>query len=358
VSLVRLRSGAIWFHSLGVILATSLLFAITHRSLGAWVMDDAGITYAYAIGLADHGSLSPLPESLAVEGYSNPLLFLLVAGLRWFNLFDPITTHAKIECALFSLMGLCVFHILRGRVTSTVAWLGSSLFVALELLTPSTWLWYRSGLENTTVALSMLTLFLLVDRRALDGASQRQSIIGSFVYGVIAFLASITRPEAPLYVAAFYLALVTCGQAPSANRHDNLIDTGRALAVTSGLYIGFLLWRHHFYGAWLPNTYYAKLGSGTRIASNIHMYIVRTIFPYGCSIGFALTAAVLACIPRYRRIAATLCLLMVTSLAMPTIAGRDWMGEHRFVTTFFALTHLSAALAVCLVATSWRQHRW
>ncbi len=91
--------------ALAVAIASGLLFVVAHRSLGYWSVDDAGITYAYAIGLADHGSLSPLPESMPVEGYSNPLLFFFITLLRFLGLFDPITTHTTIECVAFSLMG-------------------------------------------------------------------------------------------------------------------------------------------------------------------------------------------------------------------------------------------------------------
>ena len=75
-------------------------------------------------------------------GYSNPLLFLFIALLRLIGVFDPITTHTKLELLAFTTMSLLVYEILRARCETRAALLGAATFVVLELVTPATWLWY------------------------------------------------------------------------------------------------------------------------------------------------------------------------------------------------------------------------
>src|ERR1044071_9490802 len=70
--------------------AAAIAFRWIHAPIAYWAIDDAGITYAAAFQLVDHGSLAPYLEGTPIEGYSNPLLFFVIAVLRLFHAIDPI----------------------------------------------------------------------------------------------------------------------------------------------------------------------------------------------------------------------------------------------------------------------------
>ena len=123
---------------------------------GYWTIDDAGITYGAAFELADHHSLAPSLEGTPIEGYSNPLLFFIVALLRLVGLFDPVTTHVRLEMLVFAAMVTLVWSLLRALVHEAAALAGAVLFALVELVTPATWTWYGSGLENVWVAAGLV----------------------------------------------------------------------------------------------------------------------------------------------------------------------------------------------------------
>ena len=84
-----------------VVILGALAFRWARAKAAYWNVDDAGITFAYARSFAWHGTASLFPEGPRVEGYSNPLLCLIVAGLWLARVFDPITTHLSLEALLF-----------------------------------------------------------------------------------------------------------------------------------------------------------------------------------------------------------------------------------------------------------------
>ena len=86
------------------VLALALLVFACHASLlSGWLIDDAGITLAYARNLAVGHGLVSQPGAQPLEGFSNPLWTLLLAGtfrltgvrewipLAWSTLFSVLT---------------------------------------------------------------------------------------------------------------------------------------------------------------------------------------------------------------------------------------------------------------------------
>lgn len=323
----------------GVFVLAAIAFRLAHSHSNFWGIDDAGITYAYAFQLADHHSLAPFLEGPPVEAYSNPLLFFVVTLLRLFGLFDPITTHVLLEPLVFAAMVTLAWAVLRMWVGEVAALVGTVLFAAIELLVPATWIWYASGLENVWLSAGLLLLVWMFARTA-------RGVPLEHGWGTAAFLVAIIRPEAPVYVAGFYLALVAFARPDGVSRADHLRRAARALTVTSALYVAFLLWRHHAYGEWLPNTYFAKLSAPASPFDNLRDHVFAQLFPY-CSAGiFAACLLALLGMPRMERLAMGLGVFLLASLALPITAGADFMGEHRFATAFFAMTHLIYAVFV------------
>ena len=330
--------------ALALFVAAALAFRLSRGSAGYWMIDDAGITYAASFELAEHGSLAPYLGGTPIEGYSNPLLFFVVALLRLVHAFDPVTTHLALEMVVFAAMVTLVLRLLR-RVTGELAALAGALaFAALELAVPSTWLWYGSGLENVWVSAGLVALVWLCVRTS-EGVALHPA------WGALAFALSITRPEAPVYALAGYAVLLALARPSELALRTHAIRIARAAAVTVALYVVFLAWRRLAYHAWWPNTYYAKVDALDPL-SNIRDHVIADVFPYARSSWFASCVLALLVVRKLERLALGLVVFLVAGLTLPIMAGGDWMGELRFATPFFAIAHLCYAtfLASCVAA--------
>ena len=332
--------------AIAVFVAAAVAFRWARLSAGFWTIDDAGITYAASFELADHGSLAAYVEGPPVESYSNPLVFFVGAALRALGWFDPIVSHVRIEMVLFAAMVVFVWSLLRRVTGELAAVLGAGLFTAMQLIATATWVWYGSGLENVWVATGLVMLLWLCVRTARGVALPP-------AWGVAAALVAITRPEAPVYVAGFYLALAACARPPGRSWRAHARVIGAALAVTALLYAGFLCWRRVSYGDWVPNTYYAKFISKPQLAHNLRVAVLDQILLNARTWLVASAALALAFVPRFRWIAAMLAIFALAALALPISVGEDWGmgGGRRFSTPFLAVAHVAFALlaAVCVV---------
>ncbi len=338
----------------GLFIAAAIAFRVARSAIGFWAIDDAGITYALAFELVDHHSLAANIEGTPIEGYSNPLLFFVAALMHLFGVFDPITTHIHLEMLVFASMVTLVWSMLRSVAGELAAVGGTLAFAAIELLTPATWVWYGSGLENVWVSAGLVLLLWICVRTA-------RGVRLSPAWGNAAFLVAITRPEAPVYVVAFYGALVAFSRPEGMPFREHVRHVARALTVTVALYIAFLAWRRMAYGAWLPNTYYAKLHGEQNIWDHLRDYVVGGVFPYCRAALFASSVFALLLIQKFERFGASLLVFLGASLALPIAAGSDWMGEHRFATPFLAMSHVAyaALLAVALAnLTQTHVRRW
>ncbi len=337
-----------------VFLAAAVAFRWARHTAGYWTIDDAGITYAAAFELADHGSLAAYVEGPPVESYSNPLVFFVVAALRAIGQFDPIVTHVRIEMGLFAAMAVLVWSLLRRLSGELAAVAGAALFTAMQLIATPAWIWYGSGLENVWVATGLVWL-LWICVRTLRGVALGPA------WGVAAFLVALTRPEAPVYVAGFYVALAVCARPPERSWREHARAVGAALAVTTLLYAGFLCWRRVSYGDWLPNTYYAKFVSEPQLGHNLRVAVLAQILLFARTWLVASAALALAFVPRLRWLSAILGIFLVASLALPISVGEDWGmgGGRRFSTPFLAVAHVAFAVlaAVCVTGLRGAQRR-
>lgn len=327
----------------GVFAFAVVAFRIAHQASGAWEIDDAGITDAAALQLADHHSLAPYLEGPPVESYSNPLVFFVIASLRMIGRFDPVSTHVVLEAALFGMMSALVWSLIAGWLGKAAATAATVAFVALELLTPATWLWYGSGLENVWVACGVVFLLWSCARTA-------RGVPYDARWGNVAALVALTRPEAPVYVAGYYVVLAAVARPDGQPRVQHLARVLRGAVVTGALYVVFLVWRHHAYGAWLPNTYYAKLAGQSDPIRNLREYVIPVVFTYGQSALLVGCGITLLLVRRLEVLGLCLFAFAIITLALPIAAGADFMGEQRFATPFLAIAHVVYAVfaGVCV----------
>ncbi len=233
------------YAALGVVaLAAVMLVA------GWWLLwfqcDDAYIAFRYVSNRQlGHGYTWNAPPFQPVEGYTSLLWVLLLDGVWTVLGIEPpeSATWLSLLASLGSL-GLVAWLAwgleLHGGRWRRVLVLALVLFGTVSNRTFLAWT--SSGLETGLFTLLLLA-WTAIGLRARPGAAMGAALTGT------AALLALCRPDGLLFVAAS--ALWVLGR--SLRRRQELVGL-LPLTVTGG----HLLWRWSTYGAWLPNTYYAK----------------------------------------------------------------------------------------------------
>lgn len=213
-------------------LATSLI-----HLKATW--DDAAITAAFARTWVQTGHIALTPVSQSVEGFSSVLWFLLLslpycfthnpdAGLIWMKLLSAV---------FFALSIWLTYSIASRQLRSEQEGIICALLFAF-CITPLREM--QNGMEMNLTTLLLLLLF-----RALSGEHRR--VLYS---SAIASLLLLARFESP-----FLLLLMLIGFLLVGNHRRELF---KIAIITISAFLLIELIRHHLFGAWMPNTVYAK----------------------------------------------------------------------------------------------------
>lgn len=217
--------------------------------------DDSLITYSHVKNLFEYGFIGVSPSGERVEGYSNPLDFILFclvyAGFghqyHWYNLGKTY----------LSLMGMGAFLYIGSvgkpwfRLASV--WLGTGLLCTASLFMQ----WHGSGMEAAWSETMMIALFLVLTHMAAERTVKPW-------YALPWFAASITRAESIFYtVPLLFLALLLAGFPWQKQlRRPTLV----LLLASAGLYLSLMAVRWMYFGYLLPNTAQAQ---GISISHNV-----------------------------------------------------------------------------------------
>jgi hypothetical protein len=317
-------------------------FAIAGYPISGWLIDDAGISFAYARNLAAGAGFVSQPGKVPVEGFSNPLWTLMFVPNFWLSAAAPVWL-AKFLGHLFSFgVFFFGFNIVARITRSPLFGLLAMTFLALNT---SFVVWNLSGLENALYAFEIVTLAYL-GLLTLERISWRTALLA----GLLAAAAALTRPEGLIFMAIWPFALLVRtardgGGLPAAALRPCLAY-GAAAAVPFIAYKGIAL---AYFGDLLPNTYYAKVTTGTDTVLGLLRLDYETLQkgydllagPFGftgLSLGlFVVTLAI--CIFAKRSNAPLVFLAGATLLGLLAfvLLPADWMGEHRFGTPFLVL---------------------
>lgn len=206
------------------------------------VLDDPFITFRYAYNIVHHGALSWNPNEQPVEGFTEPLM-LIVASLAIMNGYDPLITTKLIGLISLLLLILGCTHVLSKELGSpSVASYAAATLFALPLLP----FYAVTGMGHLT-----WTLFLLAAIwSSIQSTDAAQNYSFSLLSGFFWSAALFTRPET---VAFFGATMVV--SAIRARRRSSV-------AITVGIFmialISIHMFRYWYFGALLPNTFYAK----------------------------------------------------------------------------------------------------
>lgn len=214
----------------------------------AWTCDDAFITYRYAKHLVEGQGLVFNPGE-RVEGITNPLFTLLVAGMMAAGLEPRFASMAlgAIAYLVVAVTLACWSH--RER-PATGIWLpiGACLWLTQDDLHA----WGTGGLETTVFA-----ALALGGMACLSTPSHR--LRGAALGGVLLGLACLTRPDGVLFAAVGVAAPLLLRSGPS--RTGPRYGFRQIVAVATPVLIlctALATFKLLYYGRLLPTAFYAK----------------------------------------------------------------------------------------------------
>ncbi len=236
----RLRS-----HASTIAIAACVALAVGHAWTRAWLSDDAFISFRYARNLVEGQGLVFNPGE-HVEGYTNPLWTLFIAlGLRLGASAEAWSTVWGIACYAVSIALVGVMHKRACAALEGPAWLAAVPFGAMYGAANVEWAMFATGGLETSLftMLATLGLVLVVDEREGDG---RGRVLGA---GAVFALAALTRPDGAIFAA------LGLGYVAVRRGWRDGVRFALAFAVLWGPPTAWLV---SYYGAFFPNTYYAK----------------------------------------------------------------------------------------------------
>lgn len=320
---------------------------------GRWIVDDAGITFAYARSIATGAGPVLQPGASPVEGFSNPAwLGLLVVG-RWLHLFDTGTWLGAPDVVMFpkALALLCCLGLFAGflaiaRAVSTRPALVALAAGSITAAIPSFVIWTMSGLENALLALAVVTIAAVLVRALVDDRllETRTAVL----CGGLAALAALTRPDGAVFLAAYPIALLMAGSSiPLRPTRRAMLTSVSVGAAPLAVYLG---WRLVTFGSWLPNTAAAK-EQGLPVLSDLNK--PGDLVSYVGWLGFLLTAVlVVLAIQRGGRTGDGLRMLLIPlglALVAYVVLAADWMAQYRFATPVWPLLALAFSVSLAEV---------
>ncbi|PDV99656.1 hypothetical protein [Candidatus Chloroploca asiatica] len=226
-----------------------------------------------------------MPPFLPVEGYTS-FLWVVLLDLIWRLTGVAPPESANLLSLSFSLLTLLLTALLLLRVTAEQLRPWRLLLLVLGLLivlSNRTFLaWTSSGLE-TALFNFLVLLWVTV---ALWPATSKSTIRWAFALCFVAALSALTRPDGMLLAASSVVLVVL-----------HMLTNGWAGGQRWNFVVGLiplliipihLLWRFATYGAWLPNTYFAKSATNIDRMESGPRYLLTFVMEYSLWIWFAL----------------------------------------------------------------------
>jgi len=241
------------------------------------LIDDGMISMRYAWNLS-HGFGLVWNPGEYVEGYTNPLMTLLMALPTL--LFDKV--NAVLSVQVLGIVFMLINAYLVMSIADQLLLSGHEqryrrLFVVLAFLCALSYYplvyWSLMGMETGLLAV-LVSLSVLC---ALKYAREHRPIQG-VVLSVSLGLAFLTRPDALIFAVPVFVYVFLAGR-ESGHESERRPSLSFFLLGMVGLYAVFVvgqeLFRWGYYGEWLPNTYTLKV-SGIPLSSRIEngMYFV------------------------------------------------------------------------------------
>ncbi|MBL8749914.1 MAG: hypothetical protein JNK78_12190 [Planctomycetes bacterium] len=228
------------------------LYCLHAASYGAWIVDDAAISFAYARNLAAGHGPAAQPGVVPVEGFSNALWVLLLALFDAVNAFDPVLTPKLASGAMTAVALVLVWRTV-ARDGQGPAFAASLACIAAAC-NPALVIWSMSGLENGMLVFGTVVMFTMTRRVFAEGATRSAAVAA----GVVAALLAFVRPDGALWCAAWPVAASSRAGTQRTARPAIVV-----FLLTAGL-LGLLGEgiRYRTFGDVVPNTFHVKQSAG------------------------------------------------------------------------------------------------
>jgi hypothetical protein len=261
------------FMALAVFLASMVFIAltvyITPDGIYSSLFDDAMISFRYARNIAS--GIGPYWNPTdRVEGFTNPLwtYFMSAAYLATGSRERLAPLLVQIICAVLISLNCFVFAAFSGKLRSKVIaidgsskypvntlYLGASL--SPVLFYPNIY-WSLMGMEIALLTLLSSLLFLLVyEDDLLGNYNEKLSLLRAPLSFLVCAAGQATRPDFLLFPFSIFVVKLLLTRKSERKVPLTIAAAGAIGIVTSS--IAIYLWRLHFFGTSLPNTYLLKV---------------------------------------------------------------------------------------------------
>lgn len=330
-----------------LVFAFAVIALVVQCSLiGPWLVDDAGISMAYARNLAHHGKLVSQIGSAPVEAYSNPLWVFLLGFVQGLGSTVLVLKGLSIILLIWTCGRLCTAFSPHSAERSIA--LASVVFLVLQ---PSIVIWGLSGLENPLYLAAGVELII----QMCHAASSRANSKGALLAGIAAASLALTRPDGVLFVPLYMVALLLAERRCLSWRSALL----RSLLLPSICLAASVAFRLIYFGSLVPNTYFAKGGPTFRSLIALLLLTPDSIAPTlevaGAVFGkhlalWGLVVFTCVLVMRWRHcqrgIIVGAGIVGLTALLAFLLLPQDWMPELRLATLVFPGAYLVGCSAL------------
>src|SRR3989344_5343225 len=245
-----------------ILLASGLIYAaLVFIIFPKWTIDDAYIIFRYAENFANHGALTWNVGEPPIEGYTGVLWTAVLAGFIKFG-FSPIAVSHVAGILAFFAGWLLLFLSLRKLNLPDLI---SSVILLLYATSPILFTHALGGLETLLfIDAILLSFYFLL-------SAKETPLFLSLLF------TSLTRPEGVALTMAFIIA---AGISKFKHeREDFRFWLWKFIVFYLFPALIYFIWRANYYGALLPNTFYAKKGNGISLNNLIDISrFLRTFF--------------------------------------------------------------------------------
>ena len=242
-----------WLSAAFAIILALILLIFAQTTHPIVPSEDAYITFRYAQNLADGHGLVWNPGEDPVEGSTEFLWVMLVAGLSKFGL--GVETAGLALSMIFAILGVIVVGLAAYYLSRRQAII--VLFAAGAFAVGPTSYYVRAGFATTLFTLLIAVSFICQIILVFTSHRERLRTTAFVALPLSLLLLGLTRPEGVLYgvfaLAATFLLF---------DRSDRirLLKYTAILLILPGLL--YFIWRWQYFGHFLPNTFYVKSTGG------------------------------------------------------------------------------------------------
>jgi len=312
-----------------IILIILLYLAVCHYFQNATV-DDVYISLKYAKNLA-HGNGLVFNIGERVEGYSNFLWVVLLAAVAKF--FSNLPLISKLLSVFFGAgaIGL-VWYISRYCLALKTSYIAiiSALITFVFSISYAFVFWSPSGMETT-----LYTFLILLSILVQLNNEKKYNFITT---GIVFILLGLCRVEGIVFFVFSVMVKAFMLRWPGNRIHikNYFYET----IIVFSVFAVFLIFRYLYFGGFMPNTYYAKIGGSPWFAG--WAYFIAFLQKYYFLFILALIGLF---VMRSRQpfLANLLIAYLVGYISLIIYIGGDWMWHFRFFVPLIPLLYIASA---------------